>query len=131
MRRGVVRSRLTRTFVFFLLHGSYAIAALYIGCTDTCDNDGHDIVMSVQSYLIVGGIIKILGVLCMTANWNFDPTEMTAKQAAAHCCAAVWDTCWTLIGSVLFIQLSYECEHSNIGLMLFAWISINYVYVGC
>lgn len=72
----------------------------------------------------------MLDALCF-AKWTFDPTEMTAKMAAAHCCVGIWDICWTFTGSVLFTQMSRECQRTHLGIMLFGWIIVNWIYVGC
>ncbi len=122
--------KLFRVSLAFILHGSYCIAAIYIGYTETCNNNGYEIIVAPNMYLLIGGFVGIVDGLCIS-NWTFDLTQFNPAQATAHCCGAIWHITWTVIGSILFTQLTWECQQSTVGLMLLAWIIINWVYIGC
>eukprot|EP01083_Nonionella_stella_P125769 380441_1 len=124
------KSKLGRLCCAFVFHGSYCIAAIYIGFTQSCQNEGYLMMMKPNMYLLIGGFMGIVDGLCIS-NWSYDLKQFNPAQAASHCCCSVWDITWTVIGSYLFTQLTWECQQSSVGLMLFAWIIINWVYIGC
>ena len=69
--------------------------------------------------------------MCTVSKWTFDVQSMTQAQAVVICCGTTFDLIWCIIGSVLLTQLSYDCENSAVGFMIFAYIIIKWIYVGC
>ena len=119
-----------------LINGPLYIAALIIGFNFECDSNNGVVqiynteIMSPNTYLIIAGFFGIVDIFC-TARWKYDIKSLNDGAVFSHCCSMGWDTSWCIVGSVLFVELDTECQRSPVGLMIFAYIIIKWIFTGC
>mmetsp|Transcript_27082 Transcript_27082/g.42860 ORF Transcript_27082/g.42860 Transcript_27082/m.42860 type:complete len:173 (-) Transcript_27082:154-672(-) len=124
-------SHYTTRLAAWFAHLAVCLSATIIAFTKSCDTEQHrqDMVLEPHTYLAVGGIVGIIEA-AIAARWVFNIAAMTEAYGVAHCCGLTFDLAWAIVGSTLFFQLSWPCEHSAVGSMIFAYVVTKWIYAG-
>eukprot|EP01084_Bolivina_argentea_P048797 89842_1 len=109
------------------IHGALYIAALIIGFGFECDY--NILLIDPNIYLKIIGFFGLLELIC-AARWRYEIKKMDEGVACSCICGIIWDLLWAVIGSILYMQMNWDCKHSAVGFMIFSYCIIKWIFIG-